>query len=161
MSNRRQWLDLGLAGLPASQAQRVRLFRLAVVVAASFRARLDRELAPAGITTQQAALMQLIEAHDPPPRISDIAGAMGVSHQNVKQLAVALERKGFLAIEVDREDARARRLRTTAKHRRLFRRRNPGDFTRVQHWTSALSDQDVDAVVHLLSKLARALASTD
>jgi DNA-binding MarR family transcriptional regulator len=158
MTTRRQWLDLGLEGLAPPSAQRVRLFRLSVAVATVFRARMDRALAPAGITTQQAALLLLVEASATPPRISDVANVMGVSHQNVKQVALALARKDLLAIEVDPEDRRARRLRTTAKHRRLWRRRNPGDFARVEAWTKVLADDEVDVVVRLLARLTASLA---
>ena len=110
MSGDRQWLDLGLEALPPTRANRVRLFRLLLATAARLRAELDRELAASGITTQQGALLQCVQAQPEPPTMGVVAQAMAMSHQNVKQLALVLQRKGFLDIEVDAADRRARRL---------------------------------------------------
>jgi DNA-binding MarR family transcriptional regulator len=154
------WLDLGLHGLPADQAQRVRLLRGVLATASVLRGRLDRALAPAGITSQQAAMLQLIEAQAQAPTISFVAQAMGMTHQNVKQIALALQTKGFLEIATDEADRRARRLRLTEYHHRFWTRRNPSDFASVEDWTAGLSDQEVAVVVRLLAKL-RARARAD
>ena len=63
MEPNRQWLELGLDALPTAQAERVRLFRLLLATAARMRAAMDRGLAADGITTQQAALLQCVQAH--------------------------------------------------------------------------------------------------
>jgi DNA-binding MarR family transcriptional regulator len=157
MSDPRQWLDLGLDALPADQAERVRLFRTLSAGAAMLRARLDREMAATGITTQQAGMLQFIEAQAAPPTIGAVATGLSMTHQNVKQIALALERKGFLVIEVDAQDRRARRLVTTAQHRRFWARRNPNDFAQVQAWTGGLTDSEVSEAVRLLRKLIAGL----
>ncbi len=157
MSDRRQWLDLGLEALPPEQAARVRLFRSLSAGASLLRARLDREMAATGITTQQAALLQFIEAQAEPPIIGTVAAGLSMTHQNVKQLALVLERKGFLTIQVDALDRRARRLVTTARHRRFWARRNPADFSQLQAWTSGLNDAEVAQAVRLLQKLMAGL----
>jgi DNA-binding MarR family transcriptional regulator len=150
-------LDLGLDGLDPAQADRIRLFRLLEVSAMQLRARMDRLLAPQGLTTQQAALLQHIEGQDTPPTISRIAQAMAMSHQNLKQIALALERKGFLRIEVDAADRRARRLVLTERHHAFWRDRNPGDFDQVAAWTSVLRDAEVALVVGSLQRLLAGL----
>lgn len=154
MSDARQFLDLGLAELPPAQAQRVRLFRLLLVDAALLRGRLDKALAPSGITSQQGALLHFIEAQGEPPTLSQVAAGMGMTHQNVKQIAAALERKGFLEINPCPQDGRARRLAVTASHRAFWKSRNADDFAQVGEWTRGLSDQEVDTVVRLLGRLA-------
>ncbi len=153
-------LDLGLAALPPAVADRIRLFRLIDFNAMHLRARLDRLLAPQGLTTQQAALLQHIEAAAEAPTISRVAQGMSMTHQNLKQIALALERKGFLRIEVDPSDRRARRLVLTARHHRFWRQRNPGDFDQVAAWTAALEDAEVAAVVQTLRRLALDLRET-
>ena len=45
-----------------------------------------------------------------PPTLSALAEVIGSSHQNVKQLALRLEEKGYLRIEADLEDRRALRI---------------------------------------------------
>ena len=157
MSDDRQWLDLGLAAQPAALAERVRAFRLLVLGGALLRQKLDRELAASGVTAQQGALLQWIEAQAAAPTISAVAQALGMTHQNVKQIVVALERKGFVEIRVDAADRRARRLVLTAKHRRFWKRRNPEDFSAVMAWTASWSDAAVTQAGELLRRLCRDL----
>lgn len=159
MSTHRQWLEHGLDGLPEALASRVRLFRLAVASGAALRNRLDREMAGSGVTTQQAALLQFIESCGDAPTMGTVAQGLSMTHQNVKQIALVLERKGFLVIEVDEQDRRARRLRLTPAHRRFWARRNPGDFSKVQQWTAGLSDEEVRQACALLRKLFGSVAA--
>ncbi len=157
MSSQRQWLDLGLAGIDPARAARVRLFRLLVIDANLLRGLMERELAPHGVTVQQSAMLQWIESRPQPPTISEVAAGMGMTHQNVKQIALALQRKGFVEITVDEHDRRVRRLVLTAHHRRFWKRRNTDDFASVEAWTSALSDAEVAAASALLGRLYRHL----
>jgi DNA-binding MarR family transcriptional regulator len=161
MSDERQWLELGLDTLPPAQAARVRLFRVMSAAAAQMRARMERQMATSGITVQQAGLLQFIQAQTVPPTIGTVAAGLSMTHQNVKQIALVLERKGFLTITVDEHDRRARRLTTTARHRRFWARRNPGDFDLVQTWTAGLSDDEVAQAVLLLHKLVATMPRAD
>lgn len=160
MSTQSSWLDLGLDALPTPRAQRIRLFRVLMATSAQLRGRLDRELAASGITSQQAAMLQMIEAQNEAPTISAVAQTLGMTHQNVKQIAAALERKGFLDIVVDTADRRARRLQLTAHHHRFWKARNPSDFSSVEAWTSELTDAEVATVVRLLNRLKDQLRSS-
>jgi DNA-binding MarR family transcriptional regulator len=160
MTTNRQWLDLGLDALPTPRADRVRLFRLMVATATRMRAALDRELASSGITTQQAALLQCVQAQPEAPTIGAVALAMSMTHQNVKQIVVALQRKGFLDIVVDEADRRARRLVLTKHHHRFWARRNPQDFSAVEGLTADLGDAEVQTLVGLLARLNSPLGGT-
>lgn len=153
MNPNRQWLDLGLDSLPTLRADRVRLFRLLLATAARMRAALDRELASSCITTQQAALLQCVQAQPEAPTMGAVALAMAMTHQNVKQIALALQRKGFLDIVVDEADRRARRLVLTDHHHRFWARRNPQDFGAVEGLTADLGDAEVQTLVSLLARL--------
>lgn len=153
MSSDRKWLDVSLEGLPPAEADRVRAFRLLLVQGALLRGLLDRELAPSGVTAQQGALLSWIDAQPEPPTLGAAAAGLVMSHQNVKQIAAALARKGFLDIVVDAADRRARRLVTKARHRRFWKRRNADDFAAVQSWLSVWSDDEVGQAVHLLQRL--------
>ena len=155
MSTNRQWLDLGLEALPPDRAQRVRLFRQLLGTAAGLRAELDRELAASGITTQQGALLQCVQAQPEPPTMGTVAQAMGMTHQNVKQIALVLQRKGFLDIVVDEADRRARRLVLTEHHHRFWARRNPQDFAVVEAMSQALTDAEVRTLLRLLGKVMK------
>ena len=49
------------------------------------------------------------------PTLSELSEAVGSSHQNVKQLVLKLEQKGYVEISKDAEDARRLRIRSTPK----------------------------------------------
>jgi DNA-binding MarR family transcriptional regulator len=157
MSTPNPWLNLGLDALPEPQAQRIRLLRMLLVTSTQLRGKLDRELAPSGITSQQAAMLQLIEAQAESPTMSFVARTMGMTHQNVKQIALVLQRKGFVEIVVDPADRRARRLQLTPHHHRFWQQRNPSDFSSVDAWTGGLTDAEVGTAVRLLLKLKKHL----
>ena len=49
------------------------------------------------------------------PTLTELAEAVGTSHQNVKQLVLKLEQKGFVEITKDNKDARRLRIKATPK----------------------------------------------
>ena len=49
------------------------------------------------------------------PTIRELAEIMGSSHQNVKQILLKLEKKGFVSITVDEKDKRKQRVGLTQK----------------------------------------------
>ncbi|MDF2486459.1 MAG: Transcriptional regulator, MarR family [Herbinix sp.] len=49
------------------------------------------------------------------PTLSELSEAVGSSHQNVKQLVLKLEQKGYVEILKDSEDARRLRIKATPK----------------------------------------------
>lgn len=145
--------------MPPDEADRVRLFRQLMASSAMLRHRMDRALAPSGLTTQQAALMQFIEHQAEPPTLGQAAADLGMSHQNAKQIGQVLVRKGWLAIVVCPRDRRARRLVPTEQHRQFWQARNPGDFAAVRDWTAGLGDAEVAQAVRLLDRLIGGLIS--
>ena len=48
-----------------------------------------------------------------PPTVKELAEIMGSSHQNVKQILLKLEKKGFVSISVDEQDKRKQRIKLT------------------------------------------------
>jgi DNA-binding MarR family transcriptional regulator len=157
MSSGSSWDTLGLredeaASLGGDGATRIRTFRLLVVLAQELRTLMDHRLRPDGLTTQQAALITIVEALGA-PSLSGAASALGTTHQNVKQLVAALERKGFLRIVPDRVDGRVRRLVTTARSREYWRRRSGSDQVLVLEWFADLSEEEARTLFHLLLRL--------
>lgn len=153
MSRRRQTLQLGLPDPATPEAQRVLLFRLLLATAHELRTRMDRRLADSGLTTQQAMVLQVLQGQPEPPTLTQFAARLSMSHQNLKQIASALQRKGLVEIVVDDADARVRRLRLTAAHRRLWQQRDPDDHADVARWTAPLGDGDVARLVKALDRL--------
>jgi DNA-binding MarR family transcriptional regulator len=143
-------VSIGPPGEPLTPA--VQAFRLAIVLAQELRTLMDQRLLPSGLTTQQAALLTIIEMGKQPPTMTEAARSLAMSHQNVKQLAVALERKGFLEIVPDERDARSKRMQTTKQHKKFWAKRNPEDHACVAQWLAGLDEAETATLARLLAK---------
>lgn len=146
-------------GLSAAEAEalgedaatRIRTFRLIIVLAQELRTRMDQLLREDDLTTQQAALLTVIDALDE-PSIGQAAEALGTTHQNIRQLANALERKGFVRIAADPADRRIRRLATTPQNAATWQRRSHADQLRVLEWFGTLTAAEAQDLFRLLLK---------
>ena len=68
----------------------------------------------AEITSKQWFVMALIDTFaNHYPTINDLADASNTSHQNVKQIVMKLEKRGFVSLRVDPSDRRKLRIHTT------------------------------------------------
>jgi DNA-binding MarR family transcriptional regulator len=136
----------------AERAAQIRVFRLLHHLGQQLHFLADHMYREDGITSQQAMLLGVVGALGE-PSLTQTAAAFATSHQNVKQIANALVRKGFLEMKPDPEDARVSRLVATAKSRRYFAARDKDDFDRIAVWFSALSKKEVVDLQDLLLTL--------
>ena len=139
----------------------VQLFRLVLVLATHLRTRMDQRLSDVGLTTQQASILTLLEGTEGPPTLGEAARALGTSHQNVRQVVAALERKGMVEVAADPADGRVRRLTLTTRVGEVFAERNPADHREVGEWVSVLTEEEQRQVVGLLGRLLRGLLEED
>jgi Transcriptional regulators len=107
----------------------------------------DQYLGKDNITTKQWFLTIMIsQFQNNPPTLTEVADLMGSSRQNVKQLALKLEEKGFLIMEKDRNDARALRLKLTEQCKTYWEQRSKQDNKFIIELFSQLSESEIDAV---------------
>lgn len=142
-----------LAG-PTSDA--VGIFRLLIYCNSRLRYRFDQRLRKDDLTSQQGVLLTVVRSRGQ-PKLGEVARAMATSHQNTKQIAAALERKGMLRIAKDADDARARRLTITASGIKAWKSRDAGDFKVIGSWMSDLSKAEQKALRRLLRRLAETI----
>ncbi len=73
---------------------------------------MDERLVMVGLTSRQWLLLAVLQRFFPgsSPTLTEAAARYGTSRQNVKQIALGLERGGWLDIEPDPVDGRASRL---------------------------------------------------
>lgn len=84
------------------------------VVANQMDTMLERELKEYNLTTKQWLLTIIVaNTFDHNPTIKEVAKGMGSSHQNVKQVALKLQQKGFVVMEKDPHDGRITRIKLT------------------------------------------------
>ncbi len=122
----------------------------------------DKYLERDGMTTKQWLLTVMIsQFHDKSPTLSEVAELMGSSRQNVKQLALKLEEKGFLNIQKDKQDARALRLKLTEKSRTFWEERQNQDEKYLENLFKDFSKEEIDTIFKGFEKLFAKIEEMD
>lgn len=67
------------------------------------------------MSVKQWLLLAVCQAYDSPPDLSSLADTMGCSRQNVKKIALCLERDGYIELQKSEKDGRALCVRRTEK----------------------------------------------
>ena len=112
---------------PVSQDQKD-LFGMIFMLAQRWQYIGDRELKDSGVTTKQWFLLVTLHAlFDAPPNLNELALTMGSTRQNVKQLAINLEKQGFIEIYQDMHDKRVQRFKLTPKNQTFWDKRADSD----------------------------------
>jgi DNA-binding MarR family transcriptional regulator len=95
------------------------LFGSVFLIAQHLTRRADRELADLGLTTRQWLLLAVLTKALPgsSPSLSEAAEKYGSSRQNIKQIALGLEARGFVRLVPDPADARSTRIELTERVR--------------------------------------------
>ncbi|WP_231844809.1 MarR family transcriptional regulator [Methanocella arvoryzae] len=115
---------------------------------------IEKELEPDGITAKQWLMLIVIGAgFRHAPSIQEVADAMSTTHQNVKQVAAAMERRGFMTLERDPENRRIIRLKVTQKCHDLFRNRDEHDKQAMLRMFEGLDDEEMKALFNIVAKL--------
>jgi DNA-binding MarR family transcriptional regulator len=99
---------------------RSELFGSAFVLVQHLGRRMDALLAPLDLTTRQWLLLAVLSKAGRPLSLSEAAAAYGSSRQNVKAIALGLERRGYLRLAADPTDARALLLHPTPQVAQTF-----------------------------------------
>lgn len=109
-------------------ADRSEAFGLLFFTANRLEVLIDRLLAEDGLTARQWMLMAVVSrSSGKTVSIGTAASMLSTSHQNIKQMAVLLSRKGFLNMERPPEDARKLCLSMTEKSETYWREREGRD----------------------------------
>ena len=97
------------------------------------------------ITMKQWFLIVMISQFgETPPKLSEVAEFMGSSRQNVKQLALKLEQRGFLHIEKDKHDIRVIRLKVTDVCKVFFKERQDREIAFLKELYKDFSEEEIE-----------------
>jgi len=106
------------------------------------------------LTTKQWFFMLiLMNFFKEPPTLSELALEMGTSHQNAKQIAIKLEKKGFLVVNKDIKDKRVLRLTPTNKIREYVKLREDKDHFFIEKFFNVLTKEEVKRIYESFTKL--------
>lgn len=132
------------------------LFATFFLLANGLQVKGDNYLSADGITTKQWFLILIISQFgENAPMLTEVANSMGTSRQNVKQLALKLEEKGFLVIEKDTSDSRALRLKLTTKNKDFWDNREESDTKFILNIFKNLTTEEIDQMYNGMNKLLK------
>ena len=106
------------------------------------------------ITTKQFFLMACMNLfEDEPPTANDLAKVMGCTRQNVKEILLSLEKKGFIAFMPHKTDKRKRMVMLTPKAMETAEKykAKEDEFLRILY--SGVSDEEVKSAYLFMAKL--------
>lgn len=113
------------------------------------------------ITWKQFFAIICINLCKEPPALNDLSEVMGSSHQNVKQILLKLERKGFVSMITDEKDKRKQRFLITDKCREFLEEKDNQSKTSAQIIGQIFEGVDESSLVitiDTIMKLERNLA---
>lgn len=117
---------------------------------------INKELVEDKITTKQWLMMIVISnAFNHAPSMQEVADALSITHQNVKQLAVRLEDRGFLKIERDQNNRRILRLKVTEECHQYWEKRTPEDIKSINALFEGLDDIEIKNLFEIMGKLEK------
>lgn len=87
------------------------------------------------------------------PTLSELAGRIGSSRQNVKKMALILEKQGFIALKKDGRDARILRVSLTDLCREHLKRREDLEVAFIETLFEGFGDAELAAFAAAIAKL--------
>jgi DNA-binding MarR family transcriptional regulator len=77
------------------------------------------------------------------PTISELASVIGSSHQNVKKMGLILEKRGFVRLFKDKNDARVTRVEVTDRCQEYFIQNNSRGITFMEKLLADFSEDEI------------------
>ena len=113
----------------------------------------DSFLKKDNLTTKQLlTLIAIGNAFDSDPSVSEVAEVLSTSHQNVTQIALNLQKRGFVEIMRDPDDKRRRLLKLTKANEEFWDARDEENYENMKRIFSYLSKEEISQLHTILSK---------
>ena len=112
------------------------------------------------ITWKQFFAIICINLCKEPPTLNDLSEVMGSSHQNVKQILLKLESKGFVSMKTDKKDKRKQRFFVTDKCRNFLEENDNQSRTSAQiieHIFEVVDENSLAVTIDTIMKMERNL----
>lgn len=87
------------------------------------------------------------------PTVKELADIMGSSHQNVKQILLKLEKKGFVSIAVDENDKRKQRIELTDYCRDFCSRNDEMTTNIIKKMFAGVSEEQLQVTVQTIIQI--------
>ncbi|MBO5303588.1 MAG: MarR family transcriptional regulator [Lachnospiraceae bacterium] len=87
------------------------------------------------------------------PTVGELAEIMGSSHQNVKQILLKLEKKGFVNITVDEKDRRKQRIELTEYSREFSAKNDEISANIMKKMFESISDEQLQTTIQTIIQI--------
>lgn len=87
------------------------------------------------------------------PTVKELAEIMGSSHQNVKQILLKLEKKGFVAITIDENDKRKQRIELTDYCREFCARNDEMTMGIMKKMFTGISEEQLQVTIQTIIQI--------
>ncbi|MCR4556740.1 MAG: MarR family transcriptional regulator [Saccharofermentans sp.] len=87
------------------------------------------------------------------PTINDLSEVLGSSHQNVKQILLKLESKGFIEFKSDKKDKRKQRIILTKKCMDFCSRNDDIGKNVMEKMFAGIPDKDIKKTIEIIMKI--------
>ncbi len=88
-----------------------------------------------------------------PPTIKELAEIMGSSHQNIKQILLKLEKKGFVHIHTDENDRRKQRIELTPYCIQYCKKNDKQSSTIMFHLFEGLTEEQLQVTIQTIMQI--------
>ena len=114
----------------------------------------DSFLKKDNLTTKQLlTLIAIGNVFDSAPSVSEVAEVFSTSHQNVTQIALNLQKRGFVEIVKDQRDRRRRLLKLTEENEKFWANREKENYDNMKKLFSSLTKDEIKEFRRLLLKI--------
>ena len=87
------------------------------------------------------------------PTVKELAEIMGSSHQNVKQILLKLEKKGFVCITIDERDKRKQRIELTAYCREFCEKNDEMTMRIMKKMFEGVSEEQLQITIQTIIQI--------
>ena len=105
------------------------------------------------ISWKQFFAIICINMYNGKPTVKELAEIMGSSHQNVKQILIKLEKKGFFNITTDQTDKRKQRIELTEYCREFCERNDKTSMNIMKTMFSGISEEQLQATIKTIIQI--------
>lgn len=105
------------------------------------------------LSLKQFMLLSIVRQTERPLTLTQLGDMLGCSRQNIRKLADALERKGFVALRQSPQDPRALCLFPTARATEFYEHDFSGYQEELKYLFEVYTDEQLQTLFELLSKL--------
>lgn len=113
------------------------------------------------ISCKQWLLLVMLQGYDSAPDLSEIGKSMGCSRQNIKKLALSLEKNGFIDLRKSPNDSRSLCVHKTDKYYDFIKENNSTGIGAHEALFKEFSDEEIKTYYELTKKLYHGIDNVD